>query len=196
MTELKDKIQTGLDESRMLVLGAQILIGFAFSATFQTTFPLLSRLCQNLNLLALTLMLATICLLISSTVFHQLTEDGNDSVRLQVYTRHIMESALVLFSVALGADVYVSAEATVGSISATVLALAMTATALTFWSGPFLLVRGQNSRARRTVNTATEQPAPRTSLHDKIRHVLTEARVILPGRNISAGIVRQILPSK
>ncbi len=187
MTELKDKIQTGLDESRMLVLGAQILIGFAFSATFQAAFPSLSRWCQNLNLLALTLMLATICLLISSTVFHQLTENGNDSVRLQRYTTHIMESALALFSLGIGADFYVSAEATVGNVSAAVLALAMTAAALTFWYGPFLLVRAQKSRAKRTVNTMTEEPAPTTPLHDKIRHVLTEARVILPGNQALLG---------
>jgi hypothetical protein len=54
MTKLKDKIQTGLDESRMLVLGAQILIGFAFSANFQPTFRDLPARSQNLNLLALT----------------------------------------------------------------------------------------------------------------------------------------------
>lgn len=187
MTKLKDKIQTGLDESRMLVLGAQILIGFAFSATFQTTFPLLSRRCQNLNLLALTLMLTTICLLISSTVFHQFTEGGNDSLRLQGYTTHIMESALVLFSVAIGADVYVSAEAMVGNIWAAVLALAMTVAALMFWSGPFLLVWARKSRARRTVNIETEESALKTPLHDKIRHVLTEARVILPGNQALLG---------
>lgn len=192
MTKLKDKIQTGLDESRMLVLGAQILIGFAFSATFQTTFPSLSRRSQNLNLLALTLMLTTICLLISSTVYHQWTENGNDSIRLQGYTTHIMESALVLFSVAIGADVYVSAEPTVGNIRAAILALALTVAALLFWSGPFLLVRAQKSgaqksAARRTVNIAAEDSSPKTSLHDKIRHVLTEARVILPGNQALLG---------
>jgi hypothetical protein len=34
MTLLKDKIQHALDESRMLVLGVEILIGFEFTATF------------------------------------------------------------------------------------------------------------------------------------------------------------------
>jgi hypothetical protein len=39
MTPLKDKIQDALDENRMLVLGAEILVGFQFTATFQDRFP-------------------------------------------------------------------------------------------------------------------------------------------------------------
>lgn len=188
MTKLKDKIQTGLDESRMLVLGAQILIGFAFSANFQPAFRDLSPRSQYLNLLALTLMLITICLLISSTAFHQLTEDGNDSVRLHRFTTHIMESVLVLFSLGIGADVYVSVEDIAGSTAAVVLALAMTATALLFWYGPFFLVRGNKKDKERGGNmtVASESSMP-TAVHDKIRHVLTEARVILPGNQALLG---------
>ena len=42
MTQLKDKIQDAMDESRMLVLGAEILIGFEFAAIFQDGFKKLS----------------------------------------------------------------------------------------------------------------------------------------------------------
>ena len=42
MTELKNKIQNVMDESRMLVLGAEILVGFEFMATFQDGFKMLS----------------------------------------------------------------------------------------------------------------------------------------------------------
>jgi hypothetical protein len=142
MTKLKDKIQTGMDESRMLVLGAQILIGFAFSANFQPTFRDLSRNAQCLNLLALTLMLVTICLLISSAAFHQLTEEGDDSVGLQRFTTHIMESVLMLFSLGMGADFYVSVESTVGNVTAAVLATTVTVISLSFWYGPRFLVSG------------------------------------------------------
>ncbi len=38
MVELKDKIQNALDESRMLVLGSQILLGFQFRAAFEPGF--------------------------------------------------------------------------------------------------------------------------------------------------------------
>jgi hypothetical protein len=188
MTKLKDKIQTGLDESRMLVLGAQI-IGFAFSANFQPTFRDLPARSQNLNLLALTLMLITICLLISSTAFHQLTEDGNDSVRLHRFTTHVMESVLILFSLGLGADIYVPAEGIVGHTTAVVLAVIVTAIALFFWYGPLLLVRtDQKDKGKgENMNRASEESPRQTPVHDKIRHVLTEARVILPGNQALLG---------
>jgi len=51
-------------------------------------------------------MLITVCLLISSTAFHQLTDDGNDRVRLHRYTTHVMESVPILFSLGMGADIY------------------------------------------------------------------------------------------
>ncbi|HEV7511783.1 MAG TPA: DUF6328 family protein [Candidatus Acidoferrum sp.] len=188
MTKLKDKIQSGLDESRMLVLGAQILIGFAFSAHFQPAFRDLPPASQYLNLLALTLMLITICLLISSTALHQLTEGGNDSARLHRFTTQIMESVLALFSLGIGADLYVSAETIVGKTPAAILATAMTVVSLLFWYGPYLLVRGneKNKDTEGNVNIGSESTMP-IAVHDKIRHVLTEARVILPGNQALLG---------
>ena len=38
MAKLKDKIKTALDEGRMLVLGAQILVGFQYRAVFEPVF--------------------------------------------------------------------------------------------------------------------------------------------------------------
>lgn len=53
MTQLKDKIQNALDESRMLILGAEILVGFEFTAVFQEGFKHFSTASRNLNLGAL-----------------------------------------------------------------------------------------------------------------------------------------------
>jgi hypothetical protein len=186
MTKLKDKIQTGLDESRMLVLGAQILIGFAFSANFQPAFRDLPPTSQYLNLLALTLMLITICLLISSTALHQITEGGNDSARLHRFTTHIMESVLALFSLGIGADLYVSAGTIVAKTPAAIVATAITLISLSFWYGPHFLVRGNGQYTEGDMNVASEPVMP-TAVHDKIRHVLTEARVILPGNQALLG---------
>jgi hypothetical protein len=186
MTKLKDKIQTGLDESRMLVLGAQILIGFAFTANFQPAFRDLPEAFRYLNLLALTLMLITICLLISSTALHQLTEDGNDSARLHRFTTHIMESALALFSLGIGADLYVSARTIVAKTPAAIVATAITLISLGFWYGPHFLVRRNSRDSEGNMNDVSQSVMP-TAIHDKIRHVLTEARVILPGNQALLG---------
>jgi hypothetical protein len=166
MTKLKDKIQTGLDESRMLVLGAQILIGFAFSANFQPAFRDLPVAFQYLNLLALTLMLITICLLMSSTALHQLTEEGNDSARLHRFTTHIMESVLALFSLGIGADLYVSAGTIVAKTPAAIVATVITLISLGFWYGPHFLVRGNGRDSEGDMNVTSESVMP-TAVHDK-----------------------------
>jgi hypothetical protein len=64
MSQLKDTIQSGLDESRMLILGAQILLGFAFSATFEAGFQSLSQASRQATLIHLTLLFITVCFLI------------------------------------------------------------------------------------------------------------------------------------
>ena len=43
MTSLKDKIQNALDENRMLVLGAEVLVGFELLRFFR----MVSRVCRS-----------------------------------------------------------------------------------------------------------------------------------------------------
>ena len=62
MAELKDKIQTGLDETRILVLGAQVLIGFQFRSVFEKAFEQLPRDSQALQLVALGFMLTALAI--------------------------------------------------------------------------------------------------------------------------------------
>jgi hypothetical protein len=48
-TQMDEKLKTALDESRLLILGAQVLFGFLFQAVFQDLFkevPPVSRLCS------------------------------------------------------------------------------------------------------------------------------------------------------
>jgi type III secretory pathway component EscS len=189
MMQLKDKIQNALDESRMLILGAEILVGFEFSATFQEGFKHLSTSSQTLNLTALVLMLLALALLISPAAFHQLTEKGEDSVALHKFTTHVMEMALLPFAVALGANVYLPAVAINGTMTGAIFGVAVTLLAVFFWYGPRVLRSlPKGSRRKAKVMTAEEEKVTgHTPLHDKIRQVLTEARVIIPGNQALLG---------
>jgi uncharacterized protein DUF6328 len=190
MTQLKDKIQNALDESRMLILGAEILVGFEFTAVFQEGFKPLPISSQNLNLGALALMLVAVALLISPAAFHQLAERGQDSVALHQFTTHVMEMALLPFAFALGANVYLPAAAINGTITGVIFGVTITFLALVFWYGP-VLVRRKHKDTRQTVKVMTsdegQKVAGHTPLHDKIRQVLTEARVIIPGNQALLG---------
>jgi hypothetical protein len=57
MTPLKDKIQDSLDETRMLVLGSEIPVGFEFTAHFQDGFSDLPEISGIANTAGLGLML-------------------------------------------------------------------------------------------------------------------------------------------
>ncbi|MDP9147976.1 MAG: DUF6328 family protein, partial [Acidobacteriota bacterium] len=189
MTELKDKIQNGLDESRMLILGAQILVGFAFRSVFEAAFPSLTKIAQNLNLIALTLLLLTLCLLIWPAAFHQIVERGRDTIGLHRFTTRAMEVALALFALGLGVGTYIPAEEIAGRSVGTIFAIGMMGVALLFWYGPFLLkaLRKTATKKGTPVNSIESEPVSSTSVHDKIRHVLTEARVVLPGNQALMG---------
>ena len=185
MTQLKDKIQDALDEGRMLGLGAEILIGFEFTATFQDSFGKLSSRSQNLNVIALTLMLFTSVLLISPSSFHQLAERGEDSVRLHRFATGMTELALLPFALGLGANMYIPAEGINGSVTGLVFGFATALLALCFWYGPMLL-RDVRERVMLRQGDAT-QGTGHTPVHEKIRQVLTEARVIIPGNQALLG---------
>lgn len=188
MTGLKDKIQNGLDESRMLVLGAQILIGFAFSATFESGFAKLTPASRALNLIALALLLISICLLISPAPFHQLAEKGQDTRRLQHFTNHVMEAALLPFALGLGADIFIPAEEICRRPTAIAAAAGTVCLALIFWYGPFLITgKARKGKNKESAMTPTLKFETQTSAHDKVRNVLTEARVILPGNQALLG---------
>jgi TRAP-type C4-dicarboxylate transport system permease small subunit len=197
MTALKDKIQYALDESRMLVLGAEILIGFEFAAVFQDQFRELSQRSRALDVIALALMLLTLVLLISPAAYHQIAERGSDTLQLHHFASSAMEAALLPFAIGLGANVYIPADRIGGAVAGAVFGSAMTLASCAFWYGPILLrskrpaetAAGQGIGQRKQIPAKTPQaPAPdATSLHDRIRQVLTEARVIIPGNQALLG---------
>ena len=63
----------------MLVLGAQVLLGFQYSACFQPGFQRLSALAAALDAMALALMLVVVMLVIAPASFHRIAEKGEDT---------------------------------------------------------------------------------------------------------------------
>ena len=58
------KLKTALDETRLLILGVQILLGFAFQCAFQDEFDRLSEGAKQLNLAALGLIVLSMAILL------------------------------------------------------------------------------------------------------------------------------------
>src|SRR5919205_771715 len=107
MAKLKDKVKNALDEARMLVLGAQALVGFQMRSAFEKGFESLPVTSQALKLFGLGLMLAP-------SSCHRLVERGEDTHEIHRYTSRMMDWALLPFALGLGIDLYVSAQKVVG----------------------------------------------------------------------------------
>src|SRR5437764_4795661 len=189
MARIKDKVENALDEARMLALGAQVLVGIEFRSFFEKGFDSLPLTSQVLNLLGLGLMLVAIGLLISPAAYHRLVERGEDTEEIHRYTSKLMRFALKPFAVGLGVDLYVATQKIVGWKSGVVAGLLGLLVALFFWYLLEIYRRreraGEIAEAKREEREMDDpkdaQRDDREKLANKIKHVLTECRVVLPG---------------
>ncbi|MDT5124177.1 MAG: hypothetical protein QOC96_3659 [Acidobacteriota bacterium] len=190
MAELKDKIQNALDEARMLVLGSQVLLGFQFRSAFEPGFEKLSVTSQYLKLGALGLMLVALGLLISPGAYHRIVEEGEDTYELNRFTTKVMDYALLPFAVALGIDAYVAAQRTVSQTLAFSIGLGAGLLALIFWYGLEFMRRAEREpeiKEKQEMEKEKNSKSGGAKIKDKIKHVLTECRVVLPGAQTLLG---------
>jgi amino acid permease len=195
MAQLKNKVQNVLDESRMLVLGSQVLLGFQFRSMLEKGFESLPLPSQLLKLVALGLMLVAIALLISPSSYHRLVERGEDTEEIHRYATKVMCWAMLPFSLGLGIDLYVATQKIVGWKAGVAAGGMGILVAVSFWY--LLELYRRRERADEIAEAKKEEREmdeekdakrdEREKLSDKIRHVLTEARTVLPGAQALLG---------
>jgi cbb3-type cytochrome oxidase subunit 3 len=191
MAKLKDRIKTALSESRMLILGAQVLLGFQYRAVFETGFDKLPFSSQYLKLCGLCLMLVAVGLLMSPGAFHRIVDEGEDTERVHRFTSNIMGLALMPFALGFSLDLYVATEKLMGRTAGIVAGAALGLLALFFWYGleairrrerePKIMEKEMDSKKKE------QDDEEGTKLKDKIDHALTEMRVVLPGAQALLG---------
>ena len=106
--------KTALDETRTLILGTQILLGFQYQGVFQERFEALPPHARAMDGWALGLMLLTMGLLIAPSAFHRVAEGGESTGRIHVLTGRFAAAALLPFAAALGLDLAIALERVLG----------------------------------------------------------------------------------
>ena len=187
MAKLKDKVQDALDENRMMVLGVQVLIGFDYRAVFEKGFEWLPRAAQLWKLGSLSVLLVTFALLIAPGADHRIAEEGEDSSWFHRYTTTFAALALCPFAVAMGIDLAIACVRVTGPAGAVAAGAAIAVVALVMWYGVELLFRPDKARRERMKARDQQQDGEKTDVRHKIRHALTEARVVLPGAQALLG---------
>jgi hypothetical protein len=148
-TKLEDKIRQVLTEARVVLPGAQALLGFQFAAMLMDGFAKLPRTLQYVHLASLVLIAASIVFLISPAAFHRIVEGGEDSERMHRFSSAMVLTAMVPLALGISGDFYVVASKVLQSA---VLALALAGASLAFfyglWFGVTLAVRRVSPSAR------------------------------------------------
>ncbi len=170
--KLDRKVKTALDETRLLVLGIQVLLGFQFQAFFQNGFPQLSSASKAICAAGLALQTLALGLMIIPSMEHRLVEQGSSSKRLVRAATFYATIGLVPFSLNLGLAGYVVLEQHFGWLTGVVSGAALTLVSAFAWFG--LEIFYQEKAAIPDGNGSTP-------LATKVEQVLTEARVIIPG---------------
>jgi hypothetical protein len=171
--ELDHRVKTALDETRLLVLGVQVLLGFEFQCFFQDGFATLSGASKSICAVGLVLVIASLGLLLVPSMIHQVAEHGRSSSRLVRLTDAFAGLGLVPLPASLGLSAYVVLDRHFGARAGVVGGLGLTCLAAFAWFGLELLM-GSRMKGR-------PMEGSRTPLATKIDQLLTEARVIIPG---------------
>jgi hypothetical protein len=168
------KLKTALDETRLLILGVQILLGFEFQCVFQDGFDGLGSGAKHLSLGSLGLIVLSIAILIAPSMQHRLVEAGQSTPRLIGATNRLTGAALLPLTLGLALSAYVVTQRTFGSAIGIAIAAFLGCASSFCWFGLEIVVIGRRQGARKM------QPSP-TPLKTKIEQLLTEARLIIPG---------------
>lgn len=177
MASLSSKVQNTLDESRILVLGIAVLVGFGFRAFFEPGVETLPHSVRAAKLASLALQLLSFCLVVLPMPYHRIVDGGEDTPGLLRFGTRVMGLALLPFAIGLAGDAAVALFPIAGGPGSVALGIGVAAAAGGAW-----YVAPGIARARRGARGDEEgDEVANTSIESKIKHVLTEARMVLPG---------------
>src|SRR3954451_11565304 len=132
---LSRQVKTALDETRLLMLGAQVLFGFQLNGVFQEEFANLSLASRYVDCTGQVLMAMTIGLLVAPSMQHRIVEDGEDTVRIHRITGVFAGMGLLPFAISIGLGFYFAFDHVFGMPAALVAGGAFCLLAGMFWYG-------------------------------------------------------------
>ena len=178
---LGKRVKTALDETRLLILGAQVLFGFHLNGAFQKEFSNLAMHARVLHAVSFLMMAAAVALLIAPSLQHRIVEQGRATTRIIAATTLFAAAALFPFALSLGIDLYIVIGHRFGATLGAVIGIAFALTAVGGWYGAEWAMRRPQPEEK------PMQDEPDTPIDVRIEHMLTEARVMLPGAQALLG---------
>jgi hypothetical protein len=189
---IEKKTKTALGETRLLILGGSILLGFQFNGIFQERFATLPSHAKAANGVGLLLMVTAVALLVGPSMRHRIADEGRVSSELLGIISFMAGLALLPFALSLGLDIFIIVEAIHGTVLGGIAGALFAALALWLWYGVELAQRGKQ-KDHRSMSEGHRLEPP---LAARIEQMLTEARVIIPGAQALLGFQLTIVLTK
>lgn len=177
----EQRVKTALDETRLLILGAEVLFGFHLNGVFQNGFPALAAHARVLHATSFVLMAICVALLITPSLQHRIADGGRATKRIVTASAAFAAAALVPFAMSLGTDLYIVIGHRFGALTGAILGLGVASIAIAAWFGSELLLRPAKNPKEAMPDKVD------TPLDTRVEHMLTEARVLLPGAQALLG---------
>jgi hypothetical protein len=163
-------------------------LGFQFEVPFQEQFASLSLPLRWTHLVALTLMLVTVVAVIVPMMFDLIVFQGQAAEATQACATFAVEFALVPFALSLGFSLAACIWPTAGAAASLSLAGLFVILCFFLWyCYPYYRCSRIGDEPRRTQILFPMKRPKGTPLSTRMRDVLTEARIILPGAQAMLG---------
>jgi hypothetical protein len=154
-TTIEEKIQHALIEARVVLPGAQALLGFQFVGVLLGGFESLPGSSQYMHVASLTLVTVSTILLMMPAAYHRIVEQGEATEHFFRVASNAVLCSMVPLSLGICGDFFIVARKMTGSaLLSTVATAALTALFYGFWFG-FSLVRRRQLKATRQLSAHT-----------------------------------------
>jgi len=193
VADLKSKVEDALNETRILILGGQVLIGAALRLYFVSAFQRLPVALRVELTVVLGLMLFAIGLLMFPAAYHQIAARGEDTPAVHLQATTVMDWTLIIFCVGLGSYSAMAAMNFLGTGWAVLVGgLGFAFSVVLWYLVPWTAKRHDKKEIHRKLHEEEEQErrdkgGELTSLDEKIKTALIECRMVLPGAQALLG---------
>lgn len=109
-TKLKAKIEQVLTEIRVVLPGAQALLGFQFATLLVEGFEKLPQSSKYVHLISLSFIALAIILMMTPAAYHRLVEKGEETERFHRFASRMLLSSMIPLALGITGDFYVVAQ--------------------------------------------------------------------------------------
>lgn len=193
MAQLSDRIENVLNEGRMLLLGGQVLLGFSYRICFEPAFQRLPAPARLAEVVSLAVMTFGLGWLLWPVTYHQIAQKGKQTEAVHTFATRVLDVGLFPFAFGLGLSIYPVC-IQLGIPVPILFSVAVFCFALLVWYVWTFVARDPQNRPKLQEQLRQQQQElPHNSneqqqdLSDRIKKVLIECRMALPGAQAFLG---------